>query len=85
MALYKIEWKSSAVRELRKLEKSTIIKILTEVESLSNNPHPPGSKKLRGSQSTYRLRVGNYRILYKIIASVLTLEIVRVGHRRDVY
>lgn len=73
------------MRELRKLEKSTIIKILTEVESLSNNPHPPGSKKLRGSQSTYRLRVGNYRILYKIIASVLTLEIVRVGHRRDVY
>jgi len=85
MALFRIEWKSSAARELRKLEKTTIIKILTEVEKLAYHPHLPGSKKLRSSKTTYRLRVGDYRIVYKIISAVLTIEIVRVGHRREVY
>jgi len=85
MALYKIEWKSSAVRELRKLEKTIIAKILTEVEQLAHNPHPPGRKKLRSSQASYRLQVGDFRIVYKIIPAILTIEIIRVGHRREVY
>ena len=85
MALYKIEWKSSAIRELRGLEKSVIRKILAEVEKLANNPHPIGSKKLRGSKYSYRLKMGNYRVVYKVSSSVLTIEIIRVGHRREVY
>lgn len=85
MALYKIEWKSSASRELRGLEKITIRKILSEVEKLAYDPHPAGSRKLRGSNYTYRLRMGNYRVVYKVRASALTIEIVRVGHRREVY
>ena len=55
MALYKIAWKKSAIKELKKIEKAELINILAQVERLVNNPHPPGSKKLRGSQHTYRI------------------------------
>jgi mRNA interferase RelE/StbE len=85
MALYKIEWKRSAIKELRGLEKDIIKKILTEVGKLAGNPHPAGSKKLRGSKYSYRLKMGNYRVVYKVSASVLTIEIIRVGHRREIY
>ncbi|MDJ0647191.1 MAG: type II toxin-antitoxin system RelE/ParE family toxin [Xenococcaceae cyanobacterium MO_188.B19] len=85
MASYKIEWKNSAKKELKKLDKQIIIRILQAVEKLANNPHPSGSKKLMGSESIYRIRVGDYRIIYNLQSSVLTIEIIKVGHRREVY
>lgn len=85
MESYKIQWKNSAKKELKKLDKQIIIKILQAVEKLANNPHPSGSKKLMGSESIYRIRVGNYRIIYNIQSSVVSIEIIKVGHRRDVY
>lgn len=85
MASYKIEWKQSAQKELRKLGKALILRILEVVEGLSDNPFPSGSKKLRGSTHTYRVRVGDYRIVYNIKSSLLVVEIIRVGHRREIY
>lgn len=85
MASYKIEWKQSAKRELKKIEKGIIVKIIESVQSLSQNPYPRSSKKLRGSETSYRIRVGDYRIVYTIHASVLTVEIIRVGHRKEIY
>ena len=55
------------------------------VEKLVTNPYPSGSKKLMGSESIYRIRVGDYRIIYNIQSSVLTIEVIKVGHRREVY
>ena len=85
MALYKVEWKRSAKKELKKLDKQVILRILQAVESLVEDPLRVGSKKLVGSDSIYRIRVGDYRIIYSIESSVLTIEIIKVGHRGQVY
>ena len=85
MASYRIEWKRSASRELKRLQKSTLRRVLDVVEGLALNLYPHGVVKLAGSQHTYRLRVGDYRILYTTESDILVIEVLRVGHRRDVY
>ena len=85
MASYKIEWKQSAKKELKKLDKQIIPRILQAVENLAENPYSSGSKKLIGSDSIYRIRVGDYPIVYNIKSSVLVIEIIKVGHRREIY
>jgi mRNA interferase RelE/StbE len=85
MGLYKIEWKHSAVKELRKLPKDVIVRILKAVEQLSDNPYPSGVRKLVGSEHSYRLREGSHRIIYTVLSSSLIIQIIRVGHRKDVY
>ena len=85
MTSYRIFWKKSAIKELRDIDKQIIPKIITAVESLLNNPFPPGVKKLIMSEFTYRIRVGDYRIIYNIFQRRLVIEIVRVGHRKDIY
>lgn len=85
MDLYKIEWKHSAQKELKKLQKKTILRILQTIETLPNNPHPPGSRKLLGTEHTYRIRTGDYRIIYSVFPKILTIEIVRIRHRREIY
>lgn len=85
MASYKIQWKNSAKKELKKLDKQIILRILQAIEKLATNPYSSGSKKLMGSESIYRIRVGDYRIIYNIQSSVLTIEIIKIGHRREVY
>jgi len=85
MASYKIVWKLSAKKELRKLSKTMIPRILKTVENLSIQPHPHGCKKLKGAQFIYRIRTGNYRIVYSVENTILLIEIIRVKHRKDVY
>lgn len=85
MGTYQIEWKSSAIRELKRIDRQTIPQIITEVESLSSNPFPQGVKKLHGSESTYRIRIGNYRVIYEVYSNRLIIEIARVRHRKDAY
>jgi len=80
-----IEWKCSAVKELKNLPKDAIPRILTAVEQFSQNPRPVGARKLVGSEFSYRVRVGSYRVVYSVFESVFVVEIVRVGHRKDVY
>jgi mRNA interferase RelE/StbE len=85
MGSYKIEWKQSAWRELRNLDRAVIPRILAAVEALADDPHPKGSKKLVGSEHTYRIRIGDYRVVYSLRATLLIIEIMRVGHRKEVY
>jgi len=85
MACYRIFWKQSARKELRKLPKPVIARIVSLVDNLAENPVPPGVKKLAGTSHTYRIRTGNYRVVYNIDNDVLIVEIVRVGHRKEVY
>jgi len=85
MATYRIEWKRSAEKELRRLPKAVVPRIVAKVTELADDPHPPGSRKLYGASHTYRIRVGNYRIVYSVQGDILTIQIVRVGHRRDIY
>jgi len=85
MASYNIEWKQSAFKELKKLPKAVILKILEAIESLRAIPRPSGVRKLTGTEDTYRLRVGEYRIVYNIFDSKLVIEIIRVRNRKEAY
>jgi mRNA interferase RelE/StbE len=85
MASYKVEWKQSAVKELRDLPRGAVTRILKAVEQLSMNPYAAGARKIVGSEHTYRVREGDYRIIYSVTASSLVVEIIRVGHRKDIY
>ena len=84
MANYSIEIKKSAAKEIASLPKSDIARIVEKIERLATDPRPDGCKKLSGDEK-YRIRVGRYRILYRIEESLLIIYIVKVGHRRDVY
>ena len=85
MDLYKIEWKRSAVKELKQLPKEVISRILSAVEQLALQPFPNQTKKLVGSENNFRIRVSDYRIVYTVSSNILTIEVIRIGHRRDIY
>lgn len=84
MASYNLLIKASAARELEALPAKDRSRIAAKIEGLTNNPRPPGSEKLSGEEK-YRLRQGDYRILYSIQAVSTTVTIVKIGHRREVY
>ncbi len=84
MAKFKIVFKQSVAKELRPIPNKGVKRILEKIDQLSIDPCLPGSKKLTG-QEKYRLRQGSYRILYTIEEEVITVIIVKVGHRKDSY
>ena len=85
MASYQIEWRNSTKKDLRKIGSIDRLRIIAAVESLAANPFPQGCTKLSGSEQSYRIRVGSFRILYDILSGRLIIEVIKVGHRRDVY
>ena len=85
MAEYDIELNRTAARELEDLDSRLGRRILASIESLSLQPRPRGSRKLVGSENSYRLRVGQYRVLYQIDDEEKLISVVAVGHRRHVY
>jgi len=84
MAQYNIQFKESVRKDFRKIPMKDVLRILAKIEALADNPMPPQAEKLSGDDK-YRVRQGNYRILYQIHEKVLTVVVVKVGHRRDVY
>lgn len=84
MAKYKIFFKKSVWKDFESIPKSYLKKILKVIKSLGNDPRPPGCRKLSG-QERYRLRQGRYRIIYSIQDDELTVWVVKIGHRKDVY
>jgi mRNA interferase RelE/StbE len=85
MAVYEIEWKHSAEKELRDIDKQYILRITDVVDSLANNPFPPQHRKLRGGESSYRIRVGDYCVIYQVDLEKKFVTIYHVRHRRDAY
>ncbi|MDH5721583.1 MAG: type II toxin-antitoxin system mRNA interferase toxin, RelE/StbE family [Spirochaetia bacterium] len=85
MAFYKIEWKKSAIKDIKKIDKIFIAKIINAIENLQNNPTPKDCKKIKGSKYQYRIRVGNYRIIYSFENKLLIIKIIRIGHRKQIY
>jgi mRNA interferase RelE/StbE len=83
--VYTLLLKSSAERDLRRLARSTLERINAKILALREDPRPPGVGKLSGNLEGWRVRVGDYRILYQIDDADRTVIIVRVKHRRDVY
>ena len=84
MAKYEIVLRKSVRKDLEPIPKRDVQRILTDIAALANDPRPPQSCKLSGSEK-YRLRCGTYRVLYEIQDAVLIVCLVKVGHRREVY
>ncbi|MBW1836776.1 MAG: type II toxin-antitoxin system RelE/ParE family toxin [Deltaproteobacteria bacterium] len=84
MAEYEIFFKESVWKDLRKVSKSDLKRILSRIEKLGDNPRPMGYEKLTG-QELYRVRQGKYRIVYSIQDNELTVWVIKVGHRKDIY
>ena len=85
MASYKVTFKASVAKDLKRLDRLAAHRVLRAVESLRENPFPTSSKKLIGSEHTFRIRVGDYRVIYIVNKQGPEIEIQRVRHRRDVY
>jgi mRNA interferase RelE/StbE len=84
MASYKIVVKKSVAKDLKNIPKKDVKRILSAIQKLADEPRPPQSKKLSG-QERFRIRQGNYRILYAIEDNRLVVCVVKVGNRRNVY
>ncbi|MTI11784.1 type II toxin-antitoxin system RelE family toxin [Sansalvadorimonas verongulae] len=82
---FELQWKRSVLKELRKLPKDTVGKLVDLAESLIANPYPDGCRKLTGTEHTYKVRAGNYRLVYQVHNGRLIIEVVKVGHRKEVY
>ena len=85
MEPFKIQWRNSTKKDLRSLPRQEVARVVSAVADLANDPQPHGSQKLSGSERTYRIRVGDYRVVYEISAESGVVEIQRVRHRKDVY
>lgn len=82
---YRIEVSPAAARQLRKLDHAARRRVQAAVELLASDPRPPGAKKLVGGEGEWRVRTGDYRIVYEIRDQVLVLLVLAVGHRREIY
>ena len=73
-----------AQKQLDKIPSPHFNRIVKAIQALSNNPRPPGCKKLTG-RAGYRIRIGNYRVIYEINDAVLVVYVIDIGHRKDIY
>jgi len=85
MGLYKIAPKKSLEQDLRKIHRQFIPRILESIEGLSENPFPVQSRKMKDAQSTYRLRVGDYRVIYQVDTGNKVVTVYHARHRKDAY
>ncbi len=82
---YKIEFAKQAAKQFKALPRQEQQRLKTKIDNLETDPRPSGVVKLSGEKNLYRIRVGNYRIIYSIQDSRLLILIVKIGHRKDVY
>ena len=84
MARFELRFKPSVAKDLRGVPKTEVRRLLKRIEALADNPRPVGCEKLTG-RDLYRIRQGVYRIVYSVDDAAVVIEVIKVGHRRDVY
>jgi mRNA interferase RelE/StbE len=82
---YQVLIKNSAAKALASLPRAHQRRIAAAIDELADHPRPDGARKLVGSECTWRIRVGDYRVVYDIEDRILTVQVIRVGHRKDIY
>jgi mRNA interferase RelE/StbE len=82
---YRVEIKPPAEKALERIDNPFRRRIALAIDRLADAPRPPGCVKLRGADDAYRMRVGDYRIVYEVVDRIVTVYIVRIAHRREVY
>lgn len=82
---YRVEFTTAAARQVKKLPRAARDRVLDAIEDLARDPRPHGSKKLTAEKTAWRIRIGDYRVIYDVFDSELIVSVVRAGHRREVY
>ena len=82
---YHIKILPSAVKELTSLPAKILKRFASRIDGLAENPFPANAKPLKGSEDTYRLRVGDYRAIYQVIKKEIVVLVIKIGHRKDIY
>ncbi len=83
--MYEVYVERLAERDLRRLSADDFQRIVRHLKALAENPRPPGCRKITGSKSDWRIRIGDYRVLYEIDDQGKAVRVMRVRHRREVY
>lgn len=82
---YRVEFSKRAVNQLKSLSRYVQVRLKPAIDGLAEEPRPDGVVKLKGEENAYRVRVGDYRIVYEVRDNVLLVLIVKIGHRREIY
>jgi len=82
---YALQFKPSAIKQLEKLSRDVQKRIAAKIQALRDDPFPERSKKLSGVPDTWRIRIGDYRVIYQVHRGILLVLVLTVGHRREVY
>ena len=85
MANYKLALTESAEKELNRLPGSAVVRIMGRIEKLADDPRPSGCKKLKGGVNEWRIRIGDYRVIYAIEDNTKTVDVTRIAHRKEAY
>ncbi len=85
MGRFRIHVSGMAERQLKKLPSEARDRVVRAVRALADDPVPRGSRRLTGYDDVFRVRIGPYRVLYSVAASTLTILVLKIGHRRDIY
>ena len=83
--MYRVLLERSAERDLRRLSAEVHGRVIAAIQGLARNPRPPGCRKLTGGQNDWRIRVGDYRVVYEITDEIRVVRVNRIRHRREVY
>jgi mRNA interferase RelE/StbE len=83
--MHEVYLEKSAQRDLKSLPKDIFSKVILHIKALSNTPRPLGCRKLTGSENDFRIRIGDYRVIYEVDDHQRTVKIYRIRHRREVY
>lgn len=82
---YRVEFTRAAARQIKKLPRAAQTRVLEAIVGLDGEPRPRGSRKLAGEEAAWRIRVGDYRVIYDLLDSTLTVTVIGAAHRREVY
>ena len=85
MSRYRVEFVPAAVRQLESITRKQQVRIASKIDALASDPRPAGCMKLKGSGDIYRIRVGDYRILYQVNEDILLVLVIKVAHRKEAY
>ena len=83
--MYRVLLERTAEKDLSRLSSEIYDRVIAAIQALANNPRPPGCRKLAGSKHDWRIRVGDYRVVYEIADAIRVVRVNRVRHRREVY
>ncbi|MEH2275523.1 MAG: type II toxin-antitoxin system RelE/ParE family toxin [Nostoc sp.] len=82
---YKVEILRGALKQLKKIPSELQERVQIKIDDLATEPRPNGVKKLKGEENAYRIRVGDYRVIYDIFDDLLVVNVLEVGHRKNIY